>query len=67
MNTPTKISLQRSSKGAQLRVYMAEGFSTVIESVPAGGKREGAALPTLRKQGQAYAKRFNISFSEETL
>lgn len=63
--TPTKIILQKTETHLQLKVVAADtlkGYS-VIESVPF---KNGKSIPTLRKHGVIYAKRFNIPFMDET-
>lgn len=63
--TPTKIVLERTQTHLQLRVFAPQTLkgSTVIESTP---YNTGASLPKLRKQAQAYAKRFAIPFEDKT-
>jgi hypothetical protein len=63
--TPTKIVLEMTKTHMQLRVFAPETQkgSTVIESVPF---KTGKSIPALRKQGSAYAKRFNIPFIDQT-
>ena len=63
--TPTKIILEATKTHLQLRVFAPETQkgSFVIESVPF---KTGKSLPTLRKQGAAYAKRFAIEFFDQT-
>jgi hypothetical protein len=63
--TPTKIILEKTSTHLQLKVLAADtqkGYS-VIESVPF---KNGDSLPTLRKHGASYAKRFSIPFVDAT-
>jgi hypothetical protein len=63
--TPTKIILEATKTHVQLKVIAPDtlkGYS-VIESVPF---KTGKSLPTLRKQGAAYAKRFAIEFFDQT-
>jgi hypothetical protein len=63
--TPTKIVLERTPTHIQLRVFAPETQkgSTVIESVPF---KTGQSLPTLRRHGADYAKRFSIQFTDLT-
>ena len=63
--TPTKIVLEVTKTHIQLRVFAPETAkgSTVIESVPFN---TGKSLPTFRKQGADYAKRFGIPFVDQT-
>jgi hypothetical protein len=62
---PTKIVLEKTATHLQLRVFTPETArgSTVIESVPF---RTGKSLPGLRKHGAEYAKRFAITFYDQT-
>jgi len=63
--TPTKIILEKTTTHIQLRVLAADtqrGY-TVIESVPIN---KGDSLPSFRKHGTAYAKRFAIPFVDQT-
>jgi len=64
--TPTKIVLEQTNTHIQLRVFAPETLkgSTVIESVPF---KSGKSLPTFRKHGTAYAKRFSIPFVDQTI
>ena len=61
--TPTKITLVKTATHLQLKVTAPDTLKgyTVIESVPF---KNGDSIPTLRKHGAAYAKRFNIPFAE---
>jgi hypothetical protein len=63
--TPTKIVLERTATHIQLRVFAPETQkgSTVIESTPF---KTGKSLPSLRKHGATYAKRFAIPFIDQT-
>lgn len=63
--TPTKIILEATDTCLRLRGFASETQegSFVIESIPFS---TGASLPTLRKQGAAYAKRFAIEFFDQT-
>lgn len=64
--TPTHITLEVVRNTIQLRVSAtntAKGYS-VIESSP---YKSGASLPKLRKHAVAYAKRFNIKFTDCTI
>jgi hypothetical protein len=63
--TPTKIILEKTATHIQLRVFApqtAKG-SIVVESVPF---KDGKSLPTIRKSGTSYAKRFSIPFIDKT-
>lgn len=63
--TPTKIVLEQTAAHINLRVYAPETQkgSTVIESTPFN---TGKSLPSFRKHGLAYAKRFGIPFVDQT-
>lgn len=64
--TPTKIVLELAKDDRIfLRVFAPEcvSGSTVIESTKL---ISGKSLAGLRKQGAAYAKRFNIPFIDQT-
>ena len=63
--TPTKIVLERTATHIQLRVFAPETMrgSTVIESVPF---LNGKSIPSFRKHGAEYAKRFGIPFIDQT-
>ena len=64
--TPTKIILEKTATHIQLRVFAPETQkgSTVIESTPF---KTGKSLPSLRKRGAIYAKRFSIPFVDQTI
>jgi hypothetical protein len=63
--TPQKIVLEKTTTHIQLRVYAPDTMkgSTVIESTPI---KTGKSLPSFRKHGAAYAKRFSIQFIDQT-
>lgn len=62
---PTAITLEIANQSIRLRVTMPgtlKGY-TIIESVPFNG---GKSLPSFRKHGAQYAKRFSIPFCDTT-
>ena len=63
--TPTKIILEATKTHLQLKVIAADTLKgyAVIESVPF---KTGKSLPSFRKHGAAYAKRFAIPFIDQT-
>jgi hypothetical protein len=64
--TPTKITLEKTATHLQLKVSIPETLKgyTVIESVRF---KNGNSIPTLRKHGASYAKRFSIPFIDQTI
>lgn len=65
MITPTKIALEHSGDRLVLRVFapQCDTGSTVIENTKF---ITGRSLAGLRKQGMEYAKRFRITFEDQT-
>jgi hypothetical protein len=63
--TPTKIVLEKTSTHILLKVFAPETLKgyTVIDSAPF---KTGKSLPSFRKHGARYAKRFGISFVDAT-
>lgn len=62
--TPTKVVLEKTATHYQVRVFVpTPKGSTVIESVKIA---TGKSLPLLRKRGTDYAKRFGITFTDQT-